>query len=90
MIHISITEPNVEDLVKKVTETGDNKVSKIWELNQEKPHRLVFCEIRSAISLRHILTATNKFTQTCKISKAMAMVEFDEEDDNIIVRNQRK
>jgi catechol-2,3-dioxygenase len=44
MIHISITEPNVEDLVKKVTETGGKKVSKIWELNQEKNHRLVFYE----------------------------------------------
>lgn len=44
MIHISITEPNVEDLVKKVTETGGKKVNKISELNQEKHHRLVFCE----------------------------------------------
>ena len=43
IIHISITEPNIENLVKKISETGGKQLSKIWELNPKKQHRLVFC-----------------------------------------------
>lgn len=43
VIHISITEPNIEDFVKKVSETGGRQLSKIWELNPEKHQKLVFC-----------------------------------------------
>jgi catechol 2,3-dioxygenase-like lactoylglutathione lyase family enzyme len=44
VIHISITEPNLEDLARKISETGGRPLSKIWELNQEKHHNVVFCE----------------------------------------------
>ncbi len=44
VIHISITEPNVENFVKKVSESGGRQLSMIWELNPEKHHKLVFCE----------------------------------------------
>jgi len=44
VIHISITEPNLEDLARKISETGGRQLSKLWELNQEKHHKVVFCE----------------------------------------------
>ncbi len=44
VIHISIIEPNLEDLARKISETGGRQLSKIWELNQEKHHKVVFCE----------------------------------------------
>jgi len=43
VIHISVTDPNIEDLVKKVSGTGGKQLSNIWELNPEKHHKLVFC-----------------------------------------------
>jgi len=43
VIHISFTEPNIEDLIKKVCGTGGRQLSKVWELNSEKHHKLVFC-----------------------------------------------
>lgn len=43
VIHISFTEPYIEDLIKKVCETGGRQLSKVWELNSEKHHKLVFC-----------------------------------------------
>ena len=43
IIHFSITEPNIEGLVKKVSETGGKQLTKIWEINPEKHHKLVFC-----------------------------------------------
>jgi hypothetical protein len=43
IIHFSITEPNIEDLVKKVSETGGKQLSKIWEINPEKHHKIAFC-----------------------------------------------
>jgi len=43
IIHFSITEPNIEDLVKKVSETGGKQLSKIWEINTEKHHKIAFC-----------------------------------------------
>lgn len=43
VIHIAVTERNIEGLVKKVTETGGRQLTKIWELNPNKPYKLVFC-----------------------------------------------
>ena len=41
VIHIAVTERNIEGLVKKATETGGRQL-KIWELNPNKPYKLVF------------------------------------------------
>ena len=43
IIHFSITDANIEDLVKKISETGGKQLSKIWEINPEKRHKLAFC-----------------------------------------------
>jgi catechol 2,3-dioxygenase-like lactoylglutathione lyase family enzyme len=43
VIHIAVTERNIEGLVKKVTETGGRQLTKIWELNPNKAYKLVFC-----------------------------------------------
>lgn len=43
VIHICLTEPNIDELAKKIFETGGRQLSKIWEINPEKHHKLVFC-----------------------------------------------
>lgn len=43
VIHIAVTERNIEDLLYKVTKTGGKQISKIWELDRKKHHKLVFC-----------------------------------------------
>ena len=43
VIHIAVTERNIEDLLSKVTKTGGKQISKLWELDPIKHHKLVFC-----------------------------------------------
>ena len=43
MIHYSITDPNIEELVMKISETGGKQLTKIWEINPQKHHKLAFC-----------------------------------------------
>jgi predicted enzyme related to lactoylglutathione lyase len=43
VIHIAVTERDIEDFVKKVTQTGGRQLSKIWELNPNRHYKLVFC-----------------------------------------------
>ena len=43
VIHVSVTERNVEDLLSQVTKNGGKQISKIWELDPKKHHKLVFC-----------------------------------------------
>lgn len=43
VIHIAVTERNIEDLLSKVTKTGGKQISKLWELDPKKHHKLVFC-----------------------------------------------
>ena len=43
IIHIAVTERNIEDLLSKVTKTGGKQISKLWELDPIKHHKLVFC-----------------------------------------------
>ena len=43
VIHIAVTQRNIEDLLSKVTKTGGKQISKIWELESKKHHKLVFC-----------------------------------------------
>ncbi|HZO11131.1 MAG TPA: VOC family protein [Nitrososphaeraceae archaeon] len=43
VIHIAVTERDIEGFVKKVTETGGRQLTKIWKLNPTKPYKLVFC-----------------------------------------------
>lgn len=43
VIHIAITEKNIESLLAKVTKNGGKQISNIWELDPKKHHKLVFC-----------------------------------------------
>lgn len=43
IIHVAITERNIEDLTKRIVETGGRQLSDICELNPKKRHKLVFC-----------------------------------------------
>jgi catechol 2,3-dioxygenase-like lactoylglutathione lyase family enzyme len=43
VIHMAVTERNLEYLLAKVTKTGGKQISKIWELDPKKHHKLVFC-----------------------------------------------
>jgi catechol-2,3-dioxygenase len=42
--HIAITSPNIEQLAKKIAESGGKQRTKIWELVDGKPYKIVFCE----------------------------------------------
>ena len=43
VIHIAVTERNIENLLSKVTRSGGTQISDIWELDSIKHHKLVFC-----------------------------------------------
>ena len=42
--HICITDPNIEDLCNRISETGGKQRSKIWEIVPDKGYKIVFCE----------------------------------------------
>jgi predicted enzyme related to lactoylglutathione lyase len=42
--HIYVTDPNIEDLSKKISKTGSKQRSKIWEVVPDKGYKIVFCE----------------------------------------------
>lgn len=43
IIHIAVTERNIEELLSKVIKSGGKQISDIWELDPVKHHKLVFC-----------------------------------------------
>ena len=42
--HIGITNPNIEELAKRIAEKGGKQRSKIWEIFPGKPYKAVYCE----------------------------------------------
>jgi catechol 2,3-dioxygenase-like lactoylglutathione lyase family enzyme len=42
--HICITDPNIEELCKKISESGGKQRTKIWEIVPDKSYKIVFCE----------------------------------------------
>jgi len=42
--HICLTDPNIEELTKRIVDHGGKQRSKIWELTPEKPFKVVSCE----------------------------------------------
>jgi catechol 2,3-dioxygenase-like lactoylglutathione lyase family enzyme len=42
--YICITDPNIEDLCKRISETGGKQRSNIWEIVPDKGYKIVFCE----------------------------------------------
>lgn len=43
-IHICITDPNIEELCKRISESGGKQRSKIWEIVPDKGYKIAFCE----------------------------------------------
>jgi len=42
--HIGITNPNIEEVAKRIAEKGGKQRSKIWEIFPGKPYKAVYCE----------------------------------------------
>jgi catechol 2,3-dioxygenase-like lactoylglutathione lyase family enzyme len=42
--HICITAPNIEELCKKISESGGKQRSKIWNVAPNKGYKIAFCE----------------------------------------------
>lgn len=42
--HICVTDPNIEELTKRIVENGGKQRSRIWELTPGKPFKVVSCE----------------------------------------------
>jgi catechol 2,3-dioxygenase-like lactoylglutathione lyase family enzyme len=42
--HICITDPNIEELCKKISESGGKQRSKIWNIAPNKGYKMAFCE----------------------------------------------
>ncbi|MGC2684935.1 MAG: VOC family protein [Candidatus Nitrosopolaris sp.] len=42
--HICITDPDIEGLCKKISETGGKQRSKVWEIVPDKGYKIAFCE----------------------------------------------
>ena len=42
--HISITEPDIEAITKKIVENDGKQRSQIWQAFRDKPYKIVFCE----------------------------------------------
>ncbi len=43
-IHICITDPNIEELCRKISENGGKQRSKIWDIPPSKGYKIAFCE----------------------------------------------
>jgi len=42
--HICITDPNIEELCKRISESGGRQCSKIWEITPNNGYKIVFIE----------------------------------------------
>ena len=42
--HISVTDPDIEGLCKRISDSGGKQRSKIWEVVPDKHYKVVFCE----------------------------------------------
>jgi catechol 2,3-dioxygenase-like lactoylglutathione lyase family enzyme len=43
-IHICITDPDIEGLCRKISETGGKQRSKVWEIVPDRGYKIAFCE----------------------------------------------
>ncbi len=42
--HLCITDPNIEDLCNKISDSGGKQRSRIWEIVPNKGYKIAFCE----------------------------------------------
>jgi catechol-2,3-dioxygenase len=44
MNHFAVVEPAIEDLARRIVETGGKRRSRIWTLFPGKPYKIAYCE----------------------------------------------
>ena len=44
IFHFAIIDPDIENLVRRIAETGGKSRSQIWKLFPDKPYKLAYCE----------------------------------------------
>jgi catechol 2,3-dioxygenase-like lactoylglutathione lyase family enzyme len=42
--HICVTDPNIEELCKRISDSGGRQRSRIWDVDPEKGYKIAFCE----------------------------------------------
>ena len=42
--HICVTDPNIEELCKRISDSGGRQRSKIWDVDPDKGYKIAFCE----------------------------------------------
>lgn len=44
IFHLCVTDPDIEELAKRIVDNGGKQRSQIWELFPGKPYKVVYCE----------------------------------------------
>jgi catechol 2,3-dioxygenase-like lactoylglutathione lyase family enzyme len=44
IFHIALIDPNIEELVRRIAESGGKSRSRIWQLSSTKPYKMAYCE----------------------------------------------
>ena len=42
--HICVTDPNIEKLCKRISDSGGRQRSRIWDVDPDKGYKIAFCE----------------------------------------------
>lgn len=42
--HICVTDPNIEELCKRISDSGGRQRSRIWDVDPDKGYKIAFCE----------------------------------------------
>ena len=42
--HICVTDPNIEELCKRISDSGGRQRSRIWNVDPDKGYKIAFCE----------------------------------------------
>jgi catechol 2,3-dioxygenase-like lactoylglutathione lyase family enzyme len=42
--HICVTDPNIEELCKRISDSGGRQRSRIWDVDLDKGYKIAFCE----------------------------------------------
>jgi catechol 2,3-dioxygenase-like lactoylglutathione lyase family enzyme len=42
--HICVTDPNIEELCKRISDSGGRQRSRIWDVIPDKGYKIAFCE----------------------------------------------
>ena len=44
IFHFCVTDPDIEELAKRIAETGGKHRSQVWQLFPDKPYKMTYCE----------------------------------------------